>query len=124
MNLLVKYLKKYWQLCLLALFLAAINQTFSLLDPLIMRRIIDHYVTPRASLTEKVFVNGVIGLILLGMGFAMVSRIAKNFQDYFLNVINCKINFIWANLVKNFKHIMKLFFNNNIKYVFIVIISN
>jgi len=87
MNLLVKYLKKYWQLCLLALFLATINQTFSLLDPLIMRRIIDHYVTPRASMTEKVFVNGVIGLILLGMGFAMVSRIAKNFQDYFLNVI-------------------------------------
>lgn len=74
-------------MCLLALGLAAINQTFSLLDPLIMRRIIDNYITPRASLTEKVFVNGVIGLILLGMGFAMVSRIAKNFQDYFLNVI-------------------------------------
>jgi len=87
MNILVKYLKRYWQLCLLALFLATINQIFSLLDPLIMRRIIDNYVTPRASLTEKVFVNGVIGLILLGMGFAMVSRIAKNFQDYFLNVI-------------------------------------
>jgi len=87
MNILVNYLKKYWPLCLLALFLATINQTFSLLDPLIMRRIIDNYVTPRATLTEKVFVDGVIGLILLGMGFAMVSRIAKNFQDYFLNVI-------------------------------------
>ncbi len=74
-------------MCLLALGLATINQTFSLLDPLIMRRIIDHYITPKATLSEKVFVNGVIGLILLGMGFAMVSRIAKNFQDYFLNVI-------------------------------------
>jgi len=52
-----------------------------------MQRIIDNYLTPRAHLTQKVFLNGVIGLVLLGMGFAMVSRIAKNFQDYFLNVI-------------------------------------
>src|ERR1022692_1288231 len=87
MHILITYLRKYWPLCLLALFLAAINQIFSLLDPLIMRRIIDGYVTPRATMSSTHFLNGVIGLILLGMAFAMISRIAKNFQDYFLNVI-------------------------------------
>jgi ATP-binding cassette subfamily B protein len=87
MDILLKYLKKYWALCILALVLATINQIFSLLDPMIMQKIIDNYLTPRAHLTQKVFLNGVIGLVLLGMGFAMVSRIAKNFQDYFLNVI-------------------------------------
>jgi ATP-binding cassette subfamily B protein len=91
MEILVKYLKPYWPMILLALGLASINQVFSLLDPQIMRWVIDGYVTPHIkhdpSITETIFVNGVIKLILLGMAFAMVSRIAKNFQDYFLNVI-------------------------------------
>jgi len=45
MKLLYKYLKFYWVLILVTIFLAAINQIFSLLDPLIFRHIIDEYVT-------------------------------------------------------------------------------
>ena len=37
MALLLQYLKKHWSYVLLALFLAAVNQIFSLLDPLIFR---------------------------------------------------------------------------------------
>ena len=45
MTLLYRYLKGYWPLVALALVLAAINQIFSLLDPLIFRHVIDEYAT-------------------------------------------------------------------------------
>ena len=45
MRLLWSYLQRHWKLVALALALAAINQTFSLLDPLIFRFAIDKYAT-------------------------------------------------------------------------------
>jgi ATP-binding cassette subfamily B protein len=87
MTILYGYLKKYWQLLALALVLAAINQIFSLLDPWIFRKIIDEYVTKFESKTHDEFIEGAGMLILAAMGVAMISRIAKNFQDYYVNVI-------------------------------------
>ena len=91
MKLLYAYLKNYKWLVLLALGLAAINQLFSLLDPLIFKRIVDDYASHANSFSKEDFVKGVGILILIGMGFAMISRIAKNFQDYFVNVITQKL---------------------------------
>ncbi|HYG40266.1 MAG TPA: ABC transporter ATP-binding protein [Cytophagales bacterium] len=93
MKLLYSYLKQYKGLLLLALFLAAINQTFSLLDPLIFRHIIDKYVvtSKESSMTTEDFLLGGGQLILAAMGVAMVSRIAKNFQDYYVNVITQRL---------------------------------
>ncbi len=71
-----------------AIFLAAINQIFSLLDPFIFQLIIDRYATKIASIPLADFVKGVTVLILGFIGVAMVSRIAKNFQDYYVNVIS------------------------------------
>ncbi len=45
MKTLYRYLRDYWKLVAVALLLAAINQVFSLLDPLIFRHIIDSYAT-------------------------------------------------------------------------------
>lgn len=87
MRLLSGYLKLQWPLVALALSLAAINQVFSLLDPLIFRHIIDDYITGFENLTKTQFFRGVGLLLLLSMGVAFVSRVAKNFQDYYLNVI-------------------------------------
>jgi ATP-binding cassette subfamily B protein len=87
MSILLGYLKKYWQLLILALLLAAINQIFSLLDPWIFRKIIDDYVTKFNTKTHDEFIKGAGALILAAMGVAMISRIAKNFQDYYVNVI-------------------------------------
>ncbi|MBN8702338.1 MAG: ABC transporter ATP-binding protein [Bacteroidetes bacterium] len=87
MKLLYSYLKNYWQLVLLALLLAAINQIFSLLDPLVFKHIVDDYAFGAHDYTKAEYIKGVGGLILLSMGVAMVSRIAKNFQDYYVNVI-------------------------------------
>jgi ATP-binding cassette, subfamily B, bacterial len=91
MKLLYNYLKRYRMLVLLALVLAAINQVFSLLDPLVFKHIVDDYAGNPHDYTKGEFLKGVGGLILLSMGFAMVSRIAKNFQDYYVNVITQKL---------------------------------
>lgn len=76
---------------LLALLLAAINQTFSLLDPLIFRHIIDEYVMRFKEYTRADFLRGVGLLLLAAMGVAFVSRVAKNFQDYAINVITQRL---------------------------------
>jgi ATP-binding cassette subfamily B protein len=91
MKLLYTYLKQYWTLVLLALFLATINQTFSLLDPLVFRYVIDNYAMKFSQYTTDQFLHGVVGLLLLAMGVAFVSRVAKNFQDYYINVITQRL---------------------------------
>jgi ATP-binding cassette subfamily B protein len=91
MKLLFNYLKRYKSLVLLALVLAAINQIFSLLDPLVFKHIVDEYAGKANNYTRAEFIKGVGLLILLSMGLAMVSRIAKNFQDYCVNIITQKL---------------------------------
>jgi ATP-binding cassette subfamily B protein len=87
MNLLYRYSKQYWTLFTVALLLAATNQIFSLLDPLIFRHVIDNYATRYHDYTQGQFIRGAGLLLLAAMGVAFVSRVAKNFQDYFTNVI-------------------------------------
>ncbi len=91
MALLLSYLKTYWKLIVLALVLATINQVFSLLDPLIFRHIIDEYVTRFKEYTSGAFFRGVGLLLGAAVGVAFVSRVAKNFQDYFINTITQRL---------------------------------
>jgi ATP-binding cassette, subfamily B, bacterial len=102
MKILLHYLKPYKGLIILALFLAAINQVFSMLDPLIFGNAIDVYANhpyefgkyndakqfissgPRS---QSQFILGVLKVLLMLVSVAMISRIAKAFQDYFTNVI-------------------------------------
>lgn len=87
MKLLGSYLRRYYGLVGLALVLATINQVFSLLDPLIFRHVIDEYATKFDQYTTSQFFRGVGLLLLASVGVAFVSRVAKNFQDYYINVI-------------------------------------
>ncbi len=91
MQILYSYLKNYWKILLLTLFLATINQVFSLLDPLIFRHVIDGYATKFDQYTFHQFVRGVGLLLGLAVGAAFVSRVAKNFQDFYVNTITQKI---------------------------------
>lgn len=87
---------------LLALTLAAINQTFSLLDPYFLGKTFDQFAAHpfqtghfddkknfivTGTRTESEFIKGILGMLLILVSVAMVSRIAKAFQDYFVNVI-------------------------------------
>ena len=93
MKILLHYLKPYKGLIALTLSLAAINTIFSLIDPILFGRIIKlaQDASDKQDAGQPVFWDtfmwAVIVILLLSMGTAMVSRIAKNFQDYFANVI-------------------------------------
>ncbi|HRH47507.1 MAG TPA: ABC transporter ATP-binding protein [Panacibacter sp.] len=102
MKILLKYLKPYKWLVFLALLLAAINQSFSMLDPYFFGKLFDKYIThpheigsfdahknfiKTADRSETDYIWGVLGFLGILIGVAMVSRIAKAFQDYFSNVI-------------------------------------
>ena len=91
MEILYSYLKRYWKLLALALVLAAINQIFSLLDPYIFRLILDNFATKFGELSKSDFFRGVSLLLLASMGTNFVSRIAKNFQDYYTNTVTQKL---------------------------------
>ncbi len=91
----MQYLKPYRLLIFLAIILAAINQCFSLLNPRYSGIILDLFVNHPHSVDKKgliprdmtgFFMQSLkyVGLII---GAAMVSRIAKNFQDYVVNVV-------------------------------------
>lgn len=70
-----------------ALALATVNQVFSLLDPQIFRLIIDDYASRVGELNRTEFIRGVGLLLAASIGVAFVSRVAKAFQDYYVNVI-------------------------------------
>ena len=85
----------------LALFLAAINQVFSLLDPYFFGKMFQiygvhahetgHYVKndfiKTGDRSKSDFIWGVLGYLGILISVAMISRIAKAFQDYFGNVV-------------------------------------
>jgi ATP-binding cassette subfamily B protein len=91
MALLYSYLRHYRGLIGVALVLATINQVFSLLDPLIFRYVIDNYATRFSEYTTREFFRGVTLLLAAAVGVAFVSRVAKNFQDYYINLITQRL---------------------------------
>lgn len=91
MNILYAYLRAHAGLIILTLLLAAINQVFSLLDPLIFRHVIDDYATKYQEYSFDQFLKGISLLLAAVIGVAFVSRVAKNLQDYYINVITQKV---------------------------------
>ncbi|MEI6763983.1 MAG: hypothetical protein WCL26_07080 [Actinomycetes bacterium] len=99
MKILLRYIQPYRWLLALALLLAGINQTFSLFDPMIGGKLLDLFVnhpftfpngharTGNDFLFGNTEYKGALYFLALLVGTAMMSRIAKAFQDYFGNVI-------------------------------------
>jgi ATP-binding cassette subfamily B protein len=58
---------------------------------LIFRHVIDDYATKYNTFTLKEFISGVSFLLALAVGVAFVSRVAKNFQDYYLNTVTQRL---------------------------------
>ncbi len=91
MQLLWQYVNRQKKILIGALCLATINQVFSLLDPQIFRLIVDNYASRALSLSRQEFFQGIIFLLLASAGVALVSRIAKNFQDYNVSIITQRV---------------------------------
>lgn len=108
MKILFDYLRHHKPLIGLALFLATVNQVFSLLDPFIYGKLIDRFAHHTSGFMEYDFVRGVAALIGAAIGVAMVSRIAKAFQDYTQNLIIQKVGV--AMYTDGLKHSLSLQF--------------
>jgi len=120
MKILLKYLKPYRWLVVLTLTLAAINIGFSLVDPILLGKLINLANTHQGgkqpsehNFDSNRFFNsftwkepGVWFLLICSISVAMISRIAKNFQDYFLNVVIQK--FGASVFTDGLQHAMKL----------------
>lgn len=97
MRILFTYLRPHRWLVVMVLSLAAINTGFSLIDPILLGKLVNlanMYAVDPTAYSWKTYINsfswsnpGVLMLLLGSVTVAMVSRIAKNFQDYFLNVV-------------------------------------
>jgi len=97
MKIFFHYLKQHKKILILALVLAAINQCFSLCDSIITGKLINNFGTPsdatesgrfwRKSDSFHDFSMNILFWLGLSVGAAMLSRIAKNFQDYFTNIV-------------------------------------
>ena len=95
MKLLIHYLKPYKGLVILVLVLAAVNIGFSLIDPIIFGRLIDLGYKYYANSAHYQpfwwnFANPLLTLLGASIAVAMISRIAKAFQDYSLNLVTQK----------------------------------
>ncbi len=91
MDLLYYYLKKYKKTLSLTLVLATINTAFSLVDPQVFRLIIDNYISQIGSISQSDFLRGVGLLLLASVTAAFISRVAKNFQQYYENVATQRV---------------------------------
>jgi len=97
MKVLFYYLKQHKWLLVLSLVLAAINQCFSLCDSIITGKLINYFGSKKTdgisaegwdyTDTLDTFMGKLLFYLGLSIGAAMLSRIAKNFQDYFANIV-------------------------------------
>lgn len=89
MKILFNYIKQHKKHLSLALVLAAINQCFSLCDSIITGKLINHFGNAKETYLNnfELFFKEIIFWLGLSVGAAMVSRLAKNFQDYNTNII-------------------------------------
>ncbi|HVK47895.1 MAG TPA: ABC transporter ATP-binding protein [Pseudobacter sp.] len=113
MKILFAYLKPYKWLVVLTLVLAAVNSGFSLMDPIIFGKLVDltnRYHADKSAFSWNRFFTepytGVLWLLLASITIAMISRIAKNIQDYCLQVVIQK--FGAKVFTDGLKHAMKL----------------
>lgn len=87
MRVLWNYLQPHRGLVILSLLLAGTSQVLALVDPIIFGKIIDNYATPPFTMTSEERVKGALWLMLLAVVVALLSRLAKAFQEYFTNLV-------------------------------------
>ncbi len=89
MKILYSYIKQYKGILFLALILAAINQSFSMCDSIVTGKLLNKLgVNLKDYNHDKFwFMKDLAFFLSLSIGAAMMSRLAKNFQDYFTNII-------------------------------------
>ena len=87
MKILLDYLKRYRNWVFITFFLAVVNQLFSLLDPFCYGKLIDLATRHKELHNAEDYLFSILKWIGLAVTVAMISRVAKAFQDYFLSKV-------------------------------------
>jgi ATP-binding cassette, subfamily B, bacterial len=89
MKLLYSYIQKHKTLLFFALVMATINICFSLCDSVITGKLMQDCGVGLSKYKGKEFefIKSIGFWLSLSLGAAMISRLAKNFQDYFTNIV-------------------------------------
>lgn len=84
MKLLWKYLRQSRLLIYLSLLLATVAQVLSLLDPIIFGEVIDRFTKLEGTNSQPDHIKSIIYWLLMALGIAILSRLFKAFQDYYM----------------------------------------
>lgn len=87
MKIIWKYLKPFRGWLFLAMGLAAVAQILELIDPIIFGKIIDNFAVNTDGRSEEALVRGVLRLLTLAVGIALLARLAHAFTDYFTRLV-------------------------------------
>ncbi|HOC04777.1 MAG TPA: ABC transporter transmembrane domain-containing protein, partial [Bacteroidales bacterium] len=87
MKIIWKYLKPFKKWLFLSMGLAAIAQILELIDPIIFGKIIDNFAVNTDGRNQQELVNGVLRLLALAVGIALLARLAHAFTDYFTRLV-------------------------------------
>ena len=87
MNILWRYLKPYHRLILLSLGLAGASQLLRLVDPIIFGKILDEYALKLDAKPEGELVSGVLQLLAIAVGVALLSMLTKALQEYVVQMV-------------------------------------
>ncbi|MDB5953319.1 MAG: transporter related protein [Massilia sp.] len=108
MHILWTYLRPHSRLALLALLLAGASQVLALVDPIIFGTIIDRFGTGRAGQGDDQLVSGVLRLLALAVGVAVLSRLFKAVQEYLTRLVVQKLGTAIFN--DGLRHLLRLQF--------------
>ncbi len=87
MKIIWKYLKPFRSWLFLAMGIAAIAQILELIDPIIFGKIIDNFTVNTDGRSEQELIRGVLRLLALAIGIAILARLAHAFTDYFTRLV-------------------------------------
>jgi ATP-binding cassette subfamily B protein len=87
MKIIWTYLKPFKKWLFVAMGLAAEAQILELIDPIIFGKIIDNFAVNIDDRSQDDLVGGVLKLLALAIGVALLARLAHAFKEYFTRLV-------------------------------------
>jgi ATP-binding cassette, subfamily B, bacterial len=87
MRVVIPFLMRQWRGLAATFLVATIGQLLLLVEPQILRLVIDRYVMNVATLPKEVFFRGVLTLIGTSVAVALLARLFRNGQEYSITLI-------------------------------------
>ncbi len=87
MRLLLAHLKPYKAAVAMTFALATLNQLLLLVEPQLLRLMVDRYVMRAVSLTPGEFFRGVAALVVTAVVVALIARVLRSVQEYSIHAV-------------------------------------